>query len=591
MAVRKLICSVVGHVDHGKSSILDKIRGTSVVAGEAGAITQAIGASIIPLDILKKVCGDLLTQLKMKLTIPGLLFIDTPGHAAFTNLRKRGGSLADIAVLVVDINEGFMPQTMESIEILKAHKTPFVVAANKIDKISGWEGKKGVNLLANINNLQEYTKTELDKKIYQLVEKFYNLGFQAERFDRVADYTKELAIVPVSALTGDGIPELLMVIVGLAQKFLEKGLDIDTEGPAKGVILEVKETKGMGTTLDVILFDGTLRKNDTIVIGGLEKPIVVKVRALLEPAPLAEMREKKTKFVQINEAVAATGVKISAPGIDTAVAGMPIRSCAPEEVEQISEEIQEQVEEVVVEVDQEGLILKADTLGSLEAMITMFRQKNIPIRRATIGDVTKKDVLLAVSNREQDPFSACVLGFSVNAPQDVLGYAKEQGIKIINSQVIYNLLDEYEKWAAEEKRKIEAKVLDTVTRPFKIQLLKGYVFRQNNPAVVGVEILGGVAKSGVAVMKEDGTVLVPIKSMQKEQETISEAKKGDQVAMAFDGITIGRQVEEEEILYSDLPEEDFKKLKEYKDYLQPEEKTILRDIAQIKRTKTPMWGI
>jgi translation initiation factor 5B len=336
MAVRKLICSVVGHVDHGKSSILDRIRGTSVVAGEAGAITQAIGASIIPLPILKKVCGDLLDKLGMKITIPGLLFIDTPGHAAFTNLRKRGGSLADIAV--------------------------------------------------------------------------YKLEFQAERFDRVSDYAKELAIVPVSAMTGDGIPELLMVIVGLAQKFLEKGLDIDTDGPAKGVILEVKESKGLGTTLDVILFDGTLKKNDTVVIGGLEKPIVAKVRALLEPAPLAEMMEKKTKFVQIPEAVAATGVKISAPGIDAAVAGMPIRSCKPEEVEQVGKEIQEQVEEVVVETDQGGLILKADTLGSLEAMITMLRQKNFPIRRATIGDVSKKDILLAQSNKESDPFSACILG-------------------------------------------------------------------------------------------------------------------------------------------------------------------------------------
>jgi translation initiation factor 5B len=480
---------------------------------------------------------------------------------------------------------------MESIEILKAHKTPFVIAANKIDKISGWESKKDANLLTNINNLHESTRNTIEKKLYELVEKLYKLEFQAERFDRVSDYAKELAIVPVSAMTGDGIPELLMVIVGLAQKFLEKGLDIDTDGPAKGVILEVKESKGLGTTLDVILFDGTLKKNDTVVIGGLEKPIVAKVRALLEPAPLAEMMEKKTKFVQIPEAVAATGVKISAPGIDAAVAGMPIRSCKPEEVEQVGKEIQEQVEEVVVETDQGGLILKADTLGSLEAMITMLRQKNFPIRRATIGDVSKKDILLAQSNKESDPFSACILGFNVSMGSDESAYAKEQGINVIQSKVIYTILDEYEKWVAEEKRKIEAKVLDTVTRPFKIQLMKGYVFRQNNPAVIGTEVLAGTVKPGVTVMKQDGTKLVPVKGMQKEQETVSEAKKGDQVAISFAGITVGRQVEEDEILYSDIPEEDFKKLKEYKDYLLPEEKVILREIAQIKRAKQALWGI
>ena len=142
---------VLGHVDSGKTSILDKIRGTGVQGREAGGITQAIGASIIPIETIKKICGKLLDSLNIKLTLPGLLFIDTPGHAAFVNLRKRGGNLADIAILVININEGLMPQTIESINILKQYKTPFIIAVNKIDLVNGWRSQKEKSLLKSIS--------------------------------------------------------------------------------------------------------------------------------------------------------------------------------------------------------------------------------------------------------------------------------------------------------------------------------------------------------------------------------------------------------------------------------------------------------
>ncbi|MBT4805689.1 translation initiation factor IF-2, partial [Candidatus Woesearchaeota archaeon] len=333
MATRKVLLTVVGHVDHGKTSLLDKIRQTAVTKGEAGGITQAVGVSIIPMETIKKICGPLLNAFKGKLSVPGLLAIDTPGHAAFTSLRKRGGSLADIAILIVDITEGFKPQTIESIEILKANKVPFIIAANKIDLIHGWQFDKEKLLLQNINNMNPQMQGEFEKKLYELVGTVAEHGLQSERFDRVEDYTKQIAIVPVSAHTGQGIPELLMVLTGLAQKFLEKKLEIEETGNAKGTILEVKEEKGMGTTLDAIIYNGQLKVNDTLVIGGIDQAIVVKVRALLEPAELAEMREKKSKFKNVKQVTAATGVKISAPGLNEAISGMPIISCSgkPEE--------------------------------------------------------------------------------------------------------------------------------------------------------------------------------------------------------------------------------------------------------------------
>ncbi|MBS3127750.1 translation initiation factor IF-2, partial [Candidatus Woesearchaeota archaeon] len=322
--IRKVLISVLGHVDHGKTSLLDKIRSTTVTEGEAGLITQSIGASIIPIETIKRVCKDLLKN--QNITIPGLLAIDTPGHAAFTSLRKRGGALADIAILVIDINEGFKPQTIEALEILKSAKTPFIIAANKIDLLKGWQ-KKDTFLLSSLPEQKPETIQVLETKMYELVGKLNELqNINADRFDRVQDYTQQVAIVPISAKSGEGLPELLMVLIGLAQKYLEQSLKIHVNGPAKGTVLETKEDKGLGSTVDVILYDGSLKVNDTIVIAGLHGPIVTKVKALFEPYPHADMREKKTKYVSVKVAHAATGVKIAAKELEGALVGMPLLS-------------------------------------------------------------------------------------------------------------------------------------------------------------------------------------------------------------------------------------------------------------------------
>ena len=584
--IRSPICTVMGHVDHGKSSILDKIRGTSIVAGEAGKITQAIGASIIPVDVIKKVCGDLLKATKKDFNVPGLLFIDTPGHAAFTNLRKRGGNLADIAILVVDINEGFKPQTIEAIEILKNYKTPFIVAANKIDLIHGWSSQKGM-LIQGIGKQDASTQEYFEKKMYELVGKLHEQGLASERFDRVEDYTKQIAIVPTSAQTGEGIPELLMVLTGLAEKFLEKCLECNIFGPARGTVLEVKESKGMGACLDVIIFDGKLKVNDTIVIGSPDKPISTKVRALLEPATIADMRDKKSKFVNIKEVFAATGVRISAPDIDNVVAGMPMKSCAPENVGKVKAELQKEVEEVMVSTDKEGIVIKADTLGSLEALSKLLHEKDIPIRSASVGNVSKKDVADAESNFEKESLQAVILGFNISVPNDV---TVPPSVKIITHEVIYKIIEDFEKWHAEEKKRLEARDLDVLVRPCKMEMMKGYVFRQNNPAVCGMDILGGVVKTGTPLMKK-GKTITTVKAIQSEGKNLSKVDKGKQVAISMDGVTVGRQVKEGDIFYSAIPEEDFKKIKTLKKHLSKEEIQIIKEIAEIMREDNPVWGI
>lgn len=582
--IRQPIVAIMGHVDHGKTLVLDKIRGTAVAAKEHGGITQAIGASIIPIDTIKKVCGNLLGS--MKITIPGLLFVDTPGHAAFNSLRKRGGNLADIAILVIDINEGFKPQTIESMEILKAFKTPFIIAANKIDLISGWRKEPGKSILKKIAEQNDSVQQELDKKIYEIVGKVYEYGLEAERFDRVSDYTKQIAIVPTSAVTGDGIPELLMVLTGLAQKFLEDNLKVDLKGAAQGTVLEVKEEKGLGKTMDTIIYNGSLNVGDTVVVGGMSGPIAAKVKALFMPAPLAEMREKRTKFKSVKEVHAANGVKIVAPGTEDVVSGMPMRG-AGDDVEKTKEEVQSEVKEVLTEATaKEGILIKADSLGSLEALAVLLKEKNIPVQKASVGTISKRDISDAEANYEKDPLRAVILGFNIPMPESI-----PSNVKIIAHPVIYKVIEDYEEWVEKTKRDLELAAMGVLTKPAKVKILKGYTFRQSNPAVVGVEIIIGTLTNNIRLMNPDGKILTPIKGMQLEQKNIESAEKGKQVAISLPDVTVGRQIKEGDILYSYISEEDFKKFKEYKQYLSDEEKELLKEIAEIMRRNNPVWGV
>ena len=324
MKLRSPIAVVLGHIDHGKTALLDAVRGTGVQLREEVGITQHIGASFLPTEVIEDLAEELVEKFNIKLTIPGILVLDTPGHEAFFNLRARGGAVADFAVLVVDVVRGFQTQTYECINLLRSRRVPFLVAANKIDLIPGWRPSGSRSFLKAIDLQEDYVRRMLDERIYELMGELSGAGFNSERFDRVRDFTKTVAIVPTSAKTGEGVAELLVVLAGLAQQYLKKRLTV-SEGEAKGVVLEVKEETGLGTTIDVILYDGIIRQGDTIIIGGIKKPIITKVRSLLQPKPLDEIRDPREKFFKIKEITAAAGIKIAAPNLEETVAGSSLR--------------------------------------------------------------------------------------------------------------------------------------------------------------------------------------------------------------------------------------------------------------------------
>ena len=386
-SIRQPIVSVLGHVDHGKTTLLDRIRGTGVAGREAGGITQHIGATEVPLAAILEMCGDLVKGRSFR--IPGLLFIDTPGHVAFSTLRARGGALADLAVLVIDVNEGFRPQTIEGLNILRRYKTPFVVAANKIDMVPGWRKHEGQPFVRSYEDQPESTREELDRRMYELVGRLFEHGFSADRYDRIADFTTNLAVIPVSAKFGEGVPDLLLTLIGLAQRFLEEQL-ATAEGPAVGTILEVKEEKGLGVTLDAIVYEGTLSKGDTIVFGTAAKPGTTKVKAVLKPKPLDEIRDPQERFDSMQSVSAAAGVKIVGSSLGKAVAGAPIRVTKGNLAAVIEEVAKES--QLHIETQDEGILVKADAIGSLEGLAYECKQAGLPIKFARLGPVSRRDV-------------------------------------------------------------------------------------------------------------------------------------------------------------------------------------------------------
>lgn len=566
--LRQVIVTVMGNVDAGKSQIIDTIKKTSIVESEPGRITQSIKAYAVSFEGIKEICKGMLDTAKIK--VPGLLFLDTPGHKAFSNLRRRGGSLADIAILVVDINEGLKPQTIESIEILKEAKTPFVIALNKIDLLQGWFRKENA-LLKNIDIQNEAAKKMLETKLYELVASLYEKGLNAERFDRIEDYTKQIAIIPVSAKSSEGIPELLMVIAGLAQRFLENTLKYDSEAPARGTILEVVEEKGLGATMDAIIYDGHMKVGDQIVVGTLQNPVVTKVKALLIP--------ESGKFKQLKEVYAAIGVKISAPNLTDVIPGMPVR-VANKDLEKTKIEVMEEVKELTLELDEHGVVVKADSLGSLEGLISLLREKNVKIKRASIGPVSKKDIAEAQS--ESDPLNKVILAFNVK-------FIEGEQVKVFSGNVIYTLFEKFEEWLVKERDALQAARLKNLVWPCKIKILEGYIFRQSNPAVVGVDVLAGKLRPGTPLIKEKP--ITTVKGIQHEGESVNEAKKGQSVAVSLPDVTVNRQIKEGDVLYADVPEEHFKAFKKLKKYLNEDEIQVLREVAEIKRKENSMWGM
>lgn len=531
-----------------------------------------------------KYCSSVVKGFESKTQLPGILIIDTPGHEVFSNLRVRGGSVSDISILVIDILKGIERQTEECIEILRSRKTPFVVAANKVDRIEGWKSHPNKPFLESYKLQEPYVRERVDEMIYRIVGGLARFGFSSDRFDRIRDFTRSVAIVPTSAVTGEGIPELLALLCGLVQQYLTRRLSV-TDGPGRGVVLETKEEAGLGTTIDVILYEGILQKGDRIVVGGFEGPIVTKVRALLLPKPLNEIRDPEDKFLSAERVVAAAGVKVVATDLEGAVGGAPIIVANDDlSLDQAKKKIAEEMSELRFSTDADGIVVKADTLGSLEALVKFLKDSGIPVRVSDIGPIGKREVIEAAIVKRRRPELAAIVGFNVKVTPEAELESRDRGIPIFTSNVIYHIVDDFKAWSAKTLEDIRTKEFSQITLPGEVRIIPGCVFRKSSPPIFGVEVLAGTIKPGYPLMKENGEVLGEIMQIQDSGKTLDLAKKGDKVAISVKGnFMVGRQVKEGETLMVSVGDNDIFLLKEkFSDKISKEELDLLDKILKIR---------
>ena len=587
---RQPIVSVLGHVDHGKTSLLDHIRSlgsgrqASVMDREAGGITQHIGATEVPADLLNELCSPLMGG--KSFDSPGLLFIDTPGHHSFSTLRSRGGSLADVAILMVDIHDGCMPQTVESIRILKNSKTPFVIAANKVDRVHGWQSVRDRPMALALREQTKDTIGYFDQKYWKLVGSFAEHGFNIERYDKIKDFTKEIALVPISAKQGEGIQDLLAVVIGMAERYLGDKLT-DVDGAGEGTVLEMKEERGQGKTLDVILYRGSIHKGDEIVLVTQDGGISTRVRGMFSPRGMSEMRDAGDRWDDSDVAHAASGLKVSAPDIDGVLAGTTLRVVKTDEERLEALNAANNEANLSIELDEEGVTIKADTVGGLEALAKELKELDLPIRHATIGKVNRRDVRSAENSK--DPLHRIIMAFAT----DILADAEteieksENGVKYISSDIIYRILEEREEWVEKRTKELEDESREIVVYPGRIKFLPDHTFRASKPAVIGVRVLAGRIHVGQHLLKE-GVRIGRIKSIRSGQDSMKEALQGAEVAVAIDGVTVGRQLEENDMMLVDVPASHAKKLRKMD--LSAAEEEVLEELMEIHRKDDHFWG-
>ena len=587
--MRSPITVILGHVDSGKTSLLDKVRGTAVQSRESGGITQHIGASFFPIETVNSLCGNLLAPGRKELKIPGILIIDTPGHSSFMNLRQRGASAANFAILVVDVRRGIQPQTVESLRILVKQKVPFLIAANKVDRLPGWKSNPNLSMAKSLRNQPPSALDALEAIIYDIMAELSHFNIEPERFDKIKNFAKKVAIIPTSAVTGEGIPELFLVLATLAEQYLRTQLELHLD-KGRGVVLEVKKEVGLGTTLDVILFDGVIKQNSQIVIAGMKGPITTYVRAILLPKDLDEIRDPRNKFENVEQAVAAIGVKLVAPNIDEAIAGSSLYVVDEKDKNKAVQRIEDELASILVETDEAGVIVKADTLGSLEALVNYLKETNIRIRFASVGDVTKKDVYQASLSKEENELYGVILSFRTSSTSDAIDEAEKHQIPIIESDIIYRLAEEYQNYEYEVQKRIEEEALKGIVRPGKIKVLP-YVFRQCKPCIVGVEVLSGILTPQIDLVNRENKKIGTLIQIQDKGENLSEAKVNAQVAVAIKGPTSGRQINEGDELWIDVPESHTRKILQEK-LLSATEMDALNELIEIKRrTVNKYWAL
>lgn len=593
---RSPICCVLGHVDTGKTKLLDSLRESNIQGGEAGGITQQIGATFFPHSFLAS---------KYSLPssyLPGLIIVDTPGHESFSNLRSRGSSLCDIAILVVDINHGLEMQTMESIQLIRTRRTPFVVALNKIDRIYEWQHLPNNSFADRLNLQSDQARSEFNLLFRKVVNQLEGQGLNCKLWYENTEPRKVVSIVPLSALTGEGSSDLVSLIFSFSSSFLSSRMLFSNQFEC--TVLEVKQTDGFGMTIDVVLKNGSIKEGDTIGVNGSDGPIITTVRSLLVPQPLKELRVK-SQFMQVKQVKAAAGIKIVAHDLETVLAGsrlVLVNHMVDGGTEHALTELAADISMVggrsvnsdhqSLNTDQSvindvaGITVAASTLGSMEALLMYLNKEGVAVSGKALGRLRRRDILLASlapvkSNR-------IILCFNLKIDNDLQLYADQCGVRIFMAEIIYHLLRDYKAYLNETQANNKKKNAALAVFPAEVQVIPNCVFNSRSPLVLGVEVKRGELRLGTQLCVRKSNEmhkLGSVTSIEDNRKGVERAKRGTKVAIKIEigrgeaPRMFGRHVDYEDLIYANVTNESIAVVREYfMDELEEDGKELLSEM-------------
>ena len=591
------IVVIMGHVDTGKTKLLDKIRKTNVQEGEAGGITQQIGATFFEKKTLEQQTKRLNEVEKFDMKVPGMLVIDTPGHESFTNLRSRGSSLCDVAILVVDLMHGLEQQTIESLNMLVKRQVPFVIALNKIDRCYGWKTCKDAPIREALKQQDENTILEFRDRAsnakVQLAEQGVNSNIYWEMGTDDWANSDFVPLVPTSAITGEGVQDVLLLLCQMAQRKLTEQLMWHAN--LQCTVLEVKAIDGLGMTVDVLVVNGYLREGDKAVFCTLDGPIVTEIRGLLTPPPSREMRVK-SEYIHHKQIKGALGVKVIGNNLEKVMAGTPVMVVGPNDTEEdIKAEVMSDLTklEAKLSTDKVGVLVQASTLGALEALLQFLREETqppIPVSAIGIGTIQKRDITkISIMNEKGHPEYATVLAFDVDVSREAREHAQEMGVRIMTADIIYHLFDQFTKFMDELTQRRREEAAAVAVFPCILKILPQHIFNQKDPIIVGVEVVEGILKVGtpLCVPAIGGLHVGKVDSIEMNGRQQQTAKKGLSVSVKIvnegnPNITYGRQFDASNMLYSTLTRASIDALKaNFKDQLENEDWRLVVKLKKV----------
>ena len=596
------ICSFMGHVDAGKTSLMDVIRNTKVQEKEAGGITQSIGSSFVNIEDIVDITNVINGKFEVKPEIPGILIIDTPGHEAFNTLRERGSSLCDIAILVVDINDGVKPQTIESIKLLRDKRVPFVIAATKLDTIYNYKVTEEISLRKALKQQKKETINMIETSMYDIQYELEKEGIKSVFYFKNKNPQKVYSIVPVSSRTKEGIADLLALMIYISQNWMNKKITYQEEVDA--TIMESYQDSKHGWVLDIILKNGTINVGDKFIVCGRESSRTITVRKLLV---------KKNKLEDVKSVRASDGIRVIASNCDNCYSGTklyPIDNNEKEVLQIANEEIDNYWKSF--DLDQIGVCIQAKTFGELDALYQLVKKDGIPIMSVSLKKLGEKDfdrIKIKTDNIDDLEYNTLLYFGELDNFDKFDKVAKEKGIKLFNSEIVYGLIDEYKKYSKQclEERQKKQIASGNAIYPCKLKIFKQHIYMKGgtNNLLFGVKVLEGKLRIGsplyvvkkerfekdkiynMKTEKEYGLGIVT--SLQKNNEDIELANQGDEVCIRLDNVNeliFSRHFDHKDTIISHLSRESIDILKkDYRDNMTKQDWMLVVEFMKILNIK------